>query len=425
MHLQIRGRQFVLGDRSIRLRGVGLGNWLNLEHFMLGIPGTDSELRAAIDHTYGFEAAKVFWDAYYSAYLSEPDLRFVRDLGMNSVRVPVNFSLFDGEQPVAYRELDRLIELAERLGLLVIIDLHAAPGGQNPDWHCDNATGVAGFWQHEVHRAAVIRLWEKLAIRYRDCTTIAGYDLLNEPCFEDSDGGKTLVSFYEDCITAIRRWDAEHVIFIEGNRYARDFSMFTRNLDDQVAYSFHYYPFLQIANDLGYPNAAQKLQERLFAETSLNYLLQELGRPIWCGETGHAWHLASSASVLGSFLEMLELRGISWSVWPLKDARAMGLLSPRANSPWIQLVRALTDNWSFWDVFAQDSVLSANAAGAGQLYYQRLAQVTTAAHERFRDKLSAVPFEKLCAAIGSFDSTACEHQDTLLGPIQRVLGRTG
>jgi hypothetical protein len=422
MYLQIRGKEFVLGDRPIVLRGVGLGNWLNLEHFMLGIPGTETELRATMVETYGRQAAERFWDRYYAAYTSEADLRFVRELDMNSVRVPINANWFGGETPAALRELDRLIETAERQRLLVIIDLHAAPGGQNPDWHCDSVTGVAGFWKDAASRAAVIQLWERLAIRYRDSTTVAGYDLINEPHFHDPDGSM-LVSFYAECIAAIRRWDSKHVIFIEGNRYARDFSMFTRNLDDQVAYSFHYYPFLQIPNDLGGPNASQRLNERLFAETSLLHLQRDLGRPIWCGETGHALHLASSASIVGTFLDMLEAQGISWATWPLKDARAMGLLTPKDASPWMRLVRELTHGWSFWDLFAQDSLLSAGGAGDGPLYYQRLAQVTSAAHARFRDELSKVPFDTLCAALGSFDFPSCDQQVELVEPIRRALRR--
>jgi aryl-phospho-beta-D-glucosidase BglC (GH1 family) len=128
---------------------------------------------------------------------------------------------------------------------------HSAPGGQNPDWHCDNATGNSNLWRNPDHRSKVIRLWEQLASRCRDNTTVAGYDLVNEPCYFDHALNAVLFDFYATCMAAIRRIDPSHIIFVEGNTYARDFSMFERNLDDQVAYSFHYYPFLQIPNDLG------------------------------------------------------------------------------------------------------------------------------------------------------------------------------
>jgi aryl-phospho-beta-D-glucosidase BglC (GH1 family) len=35
------------------------------------------------------------------------------------------------------KHLDRVIDLCAKHGIYTVIDLHAAPGGQNPDWHCD------------------------------------------------------------------------------------------------------------------------------------------------------------------------------------------------------------------------------------------------------------------------------------------------
>jgi endoglucanase len=419
----------MLRGHSIRLRGIGLGNWLNLEHFMLGIPGTDGEIRAAIETTYGPTDAQRFWNRYHSIYTAEADLEFVRALGLNSVRIPINFSRFAlGDEDLAaesiLRELDRALAYASRCGLLVIIDLHAAPGGQNPDWHCDNATGAAGFWQDEAHRTKVIRLWERLASHYCDNTTVAGYDLLNEPCFLDDANGSLLVGFYEACIAAIRRVDPHHIIFIEGNRYARDFSMFQRNLDDQIAYCLHYYPFLQLPNELRAPNAGVTLRERLFVETSLAQLVDDLQKPIWCGETGHALHLSDSAPILLTFLRMLEELNVSWALWPLKDARAMGLLTPKHDSPWMRLVRSASGNWSFWELFSRDSVLAASEQSDPLAYYRRLAELTSNAHARFRQRLSEVPFEVLLSALESFAFSACDRQATLIDIVHAVVPRS-
>jgi hypothetical protein len=123
--------------------------------------------------------------------------------------------------------------------------------------------------------------------------------------------------------------------------------MFERNLDDQVAYSFHYYPFLQIPNDLGSTTVATRLRKSLFADVSLDHLRTNLTRPIWCGETGHPQHLSQSASAFDHFLRLLEGLDISWALWPLKDARAMGLLSPRKQSPWMQFVSRAAGDFNF------------------------------------------------------------------------------
>lgn len=429
MYLRVQGSEFTLNNQPLRLRGVGLGNWLNLEHFMLGIPGTDSEIRAALEATYGSARAARFWQAFYQTYTAESDLRFVQELGLNSLRVPVHFRLFDAPDDdlaasVAIQQLDRVIELAGRLGLLVIIDLHSLPGGQNPDWHCDNASGDAEFWKNETQRASMVQLWGKIADYYADNTVVAGYDLVNEPCYFDATLDKALVDFSAACISAIRRVDPHHVIFIEGKNYARDFSMFARELDPQIAYSFHYYPFLQIPDRLDSDDLPARLRESLYADVSLKHLQDDLKRPIWCGETGHPQHLAKSSRALSIYLQLLEKLGISWAVWPLKDARAMGLLSPRADSAWVELTRRATDCWSFWDLFGQDSLLSAKQESDPRTYYRRLAETTSLANARFAQRLQGIPFDALVAAVQGFSESHCARHAILVESVRSVASRS-
>ena len=414
MYLEVSGRNFMFAGKPIRLRGVGLGGWLNLEHFMLGIPGTETEIRDAVASVYGDTLASQFWKTFLDVYAAEADLRYVRDLGLNSVRIPVNIKLLEASDGVfrsapAIERLDRLISIAERLGLFVILDLHSAPGGQNPDWHCDNATGDYGFWREPVHRAKAIAVWEQLATHYRDSPTVAAYDLINEPCFFEDIPSSVLVDFHAECIAAIRRIDPHHVIFIEGNTYSRDFTMFDRNLDDQVAYSFHYYPFLQIPGALESSTVAAPLGESLYRDVSLTHLMEGLQRPIWCGETGFARHVAGSVPALESFLQIMEGLGISWALWPLKDARAMGLLSPRAQSPWMKLVAEATDHWSFWDTFSQDSIMAAGEGRDRLLFYRRMAEATSNANALFRERLTRIPFERIDEALESFAFAQCDQ----------------
>lgn len=42
--LTAEGNNFVSHCQPVILKGVGLGNWLTLEHFMFGMPGTDSQI---------------------------------------------------------------------------------------------------------------------------------------------------------------------------------------------------------------------------------------------------------------------------------------------------------------------------------------------------------------------------------------------
>src|SRR6202041_520119 len=108
--------------------------------------------------------------------------------GFNTVRVPLNWRLFVApgngsatrfEGP-GWALLDRLVGWCRDAGLRVIVDLHAAPGGQTGVNH-DDGPGFPLTFYVPRDRALTIALWQKLAAHYRDETAILGYDLLNEP----------------------------------------------------------------------------------------------------------------------------------------------------------------------------------------------------------------------------------------------------
>ncbi len=420
--LGIDGNRFTLNGVPALLRGVGLGNWLNLEHFLIGIPGAEQEIRRCVLDRYGPEAAEAFWRRYFGRSVGEADLRYLRRLGFNSIRVPVNHRLFPTtgrfEDAPAVRELDRVIELCGRNDLVCIIDLHAAPGGQNPDWHSDNITGDYEFWRRPAHRARAVSLWGDLAARYAACPALGGYDLVNEPCYFEPELDAVLTAFSEECTRAIRRFDTDHIIFLEGNTYSRDFSMFTEPSDDRIAYTFHYYPFLQIAAELSKENIGEVLRESLFSDVTLHHL-QDLGRPLWCGETGHPHHLPASLPALKTYLELLESLDISWALWPYKDARAMGIVSPPKEGRWMRLVKRLS-GWSFWDIFNEDSILAADRAGDKKRFYKRLAEESTRANRRFGENLAAVSFEELMAAVDDWGFEVCEENGPLVDLIRQL-----
>jgi hypothetical protein len=151
----------------------------------------------------------------------------------------------------------------------------------------------------------------------------------------------------------------------------------------------------------------------------LEHLRNGLKRPLWCGETGHPQHLPQSVSAFDRFLRLLEGLGISWAVWPLKDARAMGLLSPREQSPWMQFISRAAGDFKFWDLFTQDSVLSAKKESRRELYYERLAGVTSDANARFKERLEKIPFEVPFSALSSFAFAECEQQLELTALLKR------
>ena len=137
-----------------------------------------------------------------------------------------------------FKHLDRVIDLCAQQGIYTLLDLHTAPGGQNTDWHCDSGTHIANFWIHKDFQDRTIWLWTELAKHYAGNKWIAGYNPLNEP----TDPSHTsLVRFYERVYEAIRAVDAKHIIFLDGNTFATDFSHFgdVHKKWANAAYSIH------------------------------------------------------------------------------------------------------------------------------------------------------------------------------------------
>ena len=65
-YIQNRNGQFVVGNEKIRLKGFGIGSWLNLEHYMVGLPTPDS-LKMA--HLMGKEPTKLRMDGFMKVIL--------------------------------------------------------------------------------------------------------------------------------------------------------------------------------------------------------------------------------------------------------------------------------------------------------------------------------------------------------------------
>ena len=228
--LRTRAAEFVTADgRAVRLRGVCLGGWLNMENFITGYAANESLMRTTVRAVLGDDRAAHFFDRLLSSFFAEPDAAFLGDSGFNVVRIPVNYRHLESDaEPFAvieggFTHLDRAIGQLGAHGVHSIIDLHALPGSQNQHWHSDNATHRATFWEHPHFQDRVVNLWQAIATRYRDNTYVAGYNLMNEPADESR---AVIGPFYRRLTSAIREIDTGHIIFLDGNTYATEFDFF-------------------------------------------------------------------------------------------------------------------------------------------------------------------------------------------------------
>ena len=243
--LRVDGEAIVDGEGNrVVLRGVGLGGWMNMENFITGYPATESQMRASVDRGARPRARGALLRSPAHALLRGRATRaLLAELGVNCVRIPVNYRHFErDDRPFELREegferLDRVVRLCAEHGIYSVIDLHAVPGCQNQHWHSDNPTHIAAFWQHPHFQDRVVHLWQAFATRYRDEPWIGGYNLLNEPA---DPSGAVVGPFHDRLVAAVREIDPDHIVFVDGNTYSTDFSMFAEPYENAV-YACHDY----------------------------------------------------------------------------------------------------------------------------------------------------------------------------------------
>lgn len=357
--IEIQGKEFVRDGKPVLFKGLGIGSWLNIEHFMVGMPCTDSQMRDSFAAVYGRETAQNFFERFILEFVTEEDFAYLKDLGINLLRVPFNYRLFlDDENPDVFREegfryLDRLLALGRKYQIYILPDLHAVPGGQNPDWHSDNSTGYTQFWHYGIFRRQMAELWGRMAEHYSKEPYLLGYDLLNEPyVFSDRSayaGTSLIQDFYEEATREIRRHDENHILFLEGDHFAMEFDCIREIRDAKTALMFHYYPTVwdpDLYRKDYDPAKRRVVFERVF--TSLLKIREKFGRPVLCGEAGYEtdWKDPEfTVMLLRETVRLCRKYQVSFTLWSYKDARFMGLIYPKADSPWMKLAGEFGRTW--------------------------------------------------------------------------------
>jgi len=316
--------------QPVVLRGFNLGGWMNMENFITGYHANEEAQRQAIRDVLGEETYAYFFDRFLEYFFGRDDAQYIASLGLNLLRLPINYRHFESYmEPFVIKEegfkhLDRVINLCAEQQIYTIVDLHALPGYQNQDWHSDNPTHKAFFWQHKHFQDRVVHLWEAIATRYKDNPWLAGYNPINEP----ADPSEAQIEpFYRQLYQAIRAIDPNHILFLEGNRYSLDFHMFKQPLPN-VVYTTHDYA-LTLSDK-------PALEQAFLQKTSY---MRETGTPIWVGEFGPAQAEPKRYPVLRNQLEIYDRYQASWSIWTFKGIGLLGVVSVSPDSRWIQRIQ--------------------------------------------------------------------------------------
>jgi endoglucanase len=333
--------------KTIVLRGFGLGGMLHMENFIDGYPYNEETMREGLLKVLGKKKYDLYFDNFLKSYFTEPDAEYIHSLGLNLVRIPINYHLFEDDmnpgviKEEAFIYLDRVIDLCAKHQIYTIIDLHALPGCQNQHWHSDNPTQKAFFWVYKEFQDRVVHLWKTIADHYKNQPWVAGYDLINEPA---DPSGEKVFPYYKRLYDAIKKVDPNHIMFLEGDNYAKDFSSFTE-VWDNVVYTNHDYALPGFTGNYpGNVNGKYYDKETLendFLKKSEFMLSHKV--PIWVGEFGPVYtndpeQDESRYRVLKDQLAYYKKYKVSWCIWLYKDLGLQAIIHQKENTPYMKLI---------------------------------------------------------------------------------------
>ena len=321
--------------KKIVLRGTNCGNWMVREPYMMNTSGNlDRQFKfdKMIADVCGEEKVQEFDSLWMDNNFCEEDMRFIAEQGFNTLRVPMHYKYFtlpieqepvSGEQTWLQEGFDRIDSMcvwAERWGILLILDMHACPGGQSSGDICDYDSSKPSLWKSEDNRLKLTALWRKIAERYKDRKCVAAYDLINETNWTLANNNKLLWDTFKTIIKAIREVDTNHIVILEGNSYSNDYTgLPATKMDTKMMLQYHRY---------GVYNTKEQVQGMADMASKYNC-------PIYIGEFGensNSW----TAGSIRLYEEAMQFA--AWTCWPMKKSNINSILQVKRVSSYDNVV---------------------------------------------------------------------------------------
>ncbi|KFY16069.1 hypothetical protein V492_01586 [Pseudogymnoascus sp. VKM F-4246] len=217
------GKRYLPGAK---IRGVNLGSLFVVEPWMMHNTwanmgcgdGVASEFDCVLK--LGQDAANSAFKGHWDTWITQADLQLMVDSGINTIRIPVGYWM---KEDLVYADsehfpqggltyLTRLCGWASDMGLYIIMDLHAAPGAQQPhNAFTGQDAPVAGFYvDYQFERALKFVEWMANLIHtdnnYRN---VGMLELVNEPIQNSGQVGTMRSTYYPDSFSRIRAAEAK------------------------------------------------------------------------------------------------------------------------------------------------------------------------------------------------------------------------
>lgn len=306
----------------VTLRAVNLGNWFLIEPWMYGQFFLDDEksFTDLLESRFGQGPADYLIERHRDNWMTQRDFAGIAAAGFNAVRIPFHYRLVESA-PFQLDEagVDRLlsaVDMADKAGLYVIFDMHAAPGGQSLDGPSGDSD-ANDLWTDEQAQERFVWIWQSLARRLKNHRNFVAYDLLNEPFGDFStDYSQPMIDIMGRAIDAIREIDPNRLIFVPGTLQG------TRFYGDpadrgwvNVGLTEHFYPGIFDGNPPTLGTMARFIAAELRDRAAH---ARGMGVPFLLGEFNPVFDRSGSPESARAVFDAAEDLGVHAAMWSYK-----------------------------------------------------------------------------------------------------------
>lgn len=296
--------------------------------------------------------------SHWDSYISESDIARMKGWGMDHVRVPVDYFLFENDnEPGVYDDaglkyIDNVLAWCKSNGMNMILDLHHAPGfffgnGAKND-----------LFTNRGSQERFINIWKFFSERYKAEGDNLIFELLNELVWDSADPWNLL---WQETAGEIHKISPNRRIIVGGNHYnnVNELKNLTVDPDERIIYTFHFYePFIfthQRANWMEnmrnykkpvefpfnvsehldfyggkapeYFHGSEVIDKRFLAQymQPVFDLVEKTGKTVYCGEYGVIANAPdeSAARWLSDMADLMNEHGIGHAVWSYRGFSAI------------------------------------------------------------------------------------------------------
>ncbi|KAK9381316.1 glycoside hydrolase superfamily [Kockiozyma suomiensis] len=211
--------------------GTNIGGWFCLEKWIVpamfsAVKGGDDSEYAAVSASVrelGVDKTRAKWEQHWDSFVSESEFEWMAKHHVNAVRVPMGYWTL-GERfvsgtpfaanciPEVYKnswaKYMKMIAIADKYGIGVLVDLHGVPGGANGESHSGIKDG-GKFFSTSKDVSTAVNIVAFIAEQVKQSANVIGIQLVNEAAWNSK-----AEKYYNSAIKRVREIDPTQYVYI-------------------------------------------------------------------------------------------------------------------------------------------------------------------------------------------------------------------